>query len=79
MEGDMPTSHSVELKQVFCKCVVTTFVFFPGATKRLFRKLGWIYYPLFGKGARAPPPSSKYLCGRIDDRIQSECNGLLFT
>ena len=45
MEGDMSTSHSVELKQVFCKCIVTIlflfffFFLFSCATKGLYRNI----------------------------------------
>ena len=44
MEGDMSTSHSVELKQVFCKCIVTIlflsfFFLFSCATKGLYKNI----------------------------------------
>lgn len=43
MDGDTSTSHSVELKQVFCMCMVTilflSFFLFSCATKGLYKNI----------------------------------------
>lgn len=66
MDGDMSTSHSVELKQVFCKCMVTILFlsfFFPFscATKGLYKNISLKsqnrqdYYPPVEKWAHVTP------------------------
>lgn len=65
MDGDTSTSHSVELKQVFCKCMVTilflSFFLFSCATKGLYKNISLKsqnrqdYHPPVEKWAHVTP------------------------